>query len=55
VKETKVGRLKLHKLRSALEDEHLHKVLNKQDERLYKQYKRKYEDGEKEREFSYRA
>lgn len=47
MKEPKGGRLKLHKLRSALEDEHLPKILNKQDERLYKQYKRKFEDGEK--------
>lgn len=32
----------------------MHKLLNKPDEKIYKQYKRKYEDGDKEREFSYK-
>jgi hypothetical protein len=44
-----VGRLKLHKLRSAMEDQYLPKILNQLDTSLHKQYKRRYEDGEKER------
>jgi hypothetical protein len=32
-----------------MEDQYLPKILNKSDEALYKQYKRRYEDGEKER------
>lgn len=47
--------MKLHKLKMAVEDEHLYKILNKPDQNYYKQYKRRYEQMDKERDFSYKV